>query len=139
MTGLALAFALRIAPAGKERPRVTKHGTFMPHAYEAWRSAFRWMVRSQIPPSVLPRLPLISRLYLAATFTVPGGSMNPDLDNALGAILDAIQVPPVRTDKQGRKRGGGWGLMVNDSQIKRLAGVVEDGPTGIRFNIVEIA
>lgn len=139
VAGLSLSFTLRIAPAGKERPRVTKFGTFMPKKYEAWRGAVRWMVRSQIPTDALPRLPLISRLYLCATFTVPGGSMKPDLDNALGAILDAIQVPPVRTDKQGRPRGGGWGLIVNDSQVKRLAGCVEDGPTGIRFNIVEIA
>lgn len=128
MTGLSLAFRLRLAPAGKERPRVTKFGTFMPHAYEAWRKACRWMVRSQVPPAILPRLPLISRLYLAATFTVPGGSMKPDLDNALGAILDAIQVPPK----------GGWGLIANDSQIKRLAGSVEDGPTFITFNLIEL-
>jgi Holliday junction resolvase RusA-like endonuclease len=124
-----LVFHLPIAPAGKERPRVTRFGTFMPKAYEAWRELVRWQVRSQVPSGALTQLPLTCRLVFAATFSVPKGDMRPDLDNAIGALFDAIQVPPK----------GGWGLIANDKQIKRISAEVVSGPTCINFTISEIA
>ena len=130
MSPLVLTFSLRVKPAGKERPRVTKRGTtYMPKEYEVWRSMVAWMVRSQVPAAILPRLPLTSRLAFACTVSVPRGDMRPDLDNLVGAVWDSIQVPTK----------GGWGLILNDKQFKRLIAEVIDGPTCIRFTISEIA
>lgn len=123
MTPLRLAFALRFKPMGKERPRVTKFGTFMPKAYEAWRAMVRWQVRSQVPADLAGLLPLTDRLRFSATFSAVHGAMGPDLDNAIGALWDAIQVPPK----------GGWGLIANDRQIRRVDAEVVAGPSGIRF------
>lgn len=126
---ISLAFVLRMQPAGKERPRVVKGHAFMPKAYEAWREMVRWQVRSQVPAGILPLLPLTCRLAFAATVSVPRGEMRPDLDNFVGAVWDSIQVPPK----------GGWGLIANDKQIKRLAAEVVAGPTCITFTLSEIA
>lgn len=140
-TPLILTFVLRVKPAGKERPEVTKYGTFMPKEYEAWRSTVRWMVRSQVPVASLSRLPLTGRLAFSACFSVPRGEMKPDIDNAIGALFDAIQVPPRRMSK-GKvpvMKGGGWGLIANDKQIKLLQRVeVVTGPTRITFTVSEI-
>jgi Holliday junction resolvase RusA-like endonuclease len=141
MTLLRLSFALRVTPAGKERPRVTRFGTFMPKAYEAWREMVRWQVRSQVPAWALPRLPMLGRVCFSAIFLSPHGEMKPDLDNAIGALWDAIQVPPRRMSK-GKvpvMKGGGWGLILNDKQIKRIeATEVQVGPSRIAFTISEI-
>lgn len=140
MTGLSLTFSLRVKPMGKARPIVTKYGTYMPKDYEAWRSTVRWMVRSQVPVAALSRLPLTGRLAFNCTASVPRGEMKPDIDNFAGALLDAIQVPPRRMSK-GKvpvMKGGGWGIMANDKQVKRLFAEVVDGPTCIRFTIMEI-
>lgn len=141
MTPIVLTFAMRMYPAGKERPRVTKFGVFMPKAYEAWREMVRWQVRSQVPAALLPVVPILGRLAFSARFSVPRGEMKPDIDNAIGALWDAIQVPPRRMSK-GKvpvMKGGGWGLIVNDSQFKRieLAEVVA-GPPRITFTVSEI-
>jgi Holliday junction resolvase RusA-like endonuclease len=125
---MSLTFSLRVKPAGKERPRVTRFGTFMPKAYEAWRELVRWQVRSQVPPAVLPRLPLTCRLAFSCFVSTPHGEMRPDLDNFAGALWDAIQVPAK----------GGWGLIANDKQIKRMAAEVVAGPTQITFTVSEI-
>jgi hypothetical protein len=123
---------------GKARPRVTKFGTFMPKEYEAWREIVRWQVRSQIPTDVLHLLPLTGRLSWSATYSVPKGKMGPDGDNADGALWDAIQTPPIRRSKNGKIRGGGWGLIANDKQFKRWGGSIVSGPSFIRFTIEEI-
>ncbi len=143
MIRLSLSFDLRMQPAGKERPRVVKGHAFMPPAYEAWRQLFRWQVRSQVPASALLRVPLFGRLRFSATFSAPLGEMRPDLDNAIGAIWDAIQVPPRRLVKRKGKppvlKGGGWGLILNDKQIKSIRDTeIVAGPTGIRFTIEEL-
>ena len=127
---ISLTFVLRVKPAGKERPRVTRFGTFMPKAYEAWRELVRWQVRSQVPAAVLSRLPLTCRLAWTATYAVPLGDMKPDGDNAMGALWDAIQVPA---------RKGGWGLIANDKQFKRWGpDEIVAGPTRITFTVSEI-
>lgn len=125
---MILRFALPIAPAGKERPRVTKFGTFMPKAYNVWRDKVRFLIRSKIPAEIADRLPLVSRLSWSVTYSVPSGDMKPDGDNADGALWDAIQVP----------KKGGWGLIANDKQFKKWAGEVIAGPTCIRFQIEEL-
>jgi Holliday junction resolvase RusA-like endonuclease len=136
---LSLTFVLRVKPRGKERPRVTAHGTFMPKAYKAWQQIVRWQVRSQIPAHILPLLPLTGRLAWHCFYSVPHGEMGPDGDNADGSLWDAIQVPPTRRDKKtGQLRGGGWGLIANDKQFKRWGGEIVAGPTCITFTVSEI-
>jgi Holliday junction resolvase RusA-like endonuclease len=129
MSGVRLTFNLPgIAPAGKERPRVTKHGTFMPPAYKAWQELIRWQVRAQVPAAILGRLPLAGLLAWRSVYSAPLGTIRPDGDNADGALWDAIQVP----------KKGGWGLIRNDKQFKRWGGEVIVGPTAIHFMIEEL-
>jgi Holliday junction resolvase RusA-like endonuclease len=120
-----ITFNIPIAPKGKERPRVTRHGTFMPKAYEAWRAFVRWHVRSQVPNHLLPLLPLTGLLTWEAVYSVPKGFMRPDGDNADGAMWDAIQVP----------QKGGWGLIADDKQFRKWSAQVIAGPTRITFTL----
>lgn len=138
---ISLTFVLRVKPTGKARPIVTKFGTHMPKEYDAWRDLVRWQVRSQVPTHALARMPLTGRLSFGLVASTPHGEMAPDLDNLIGAVFDAIQVPPRRMSK-GKvpvMKGGGWGLIANDKQIKRLAAEVVTGPTRITFTVSEIA
>jgi Holliday junction resolvase RusA-like endonuclease len=122
-----LSFSLPILAMGKERPRVTKFGTFMPKPYEVWRDRVRWLVRSQVPAACAAALPLVGFMRCRCWFSVPRGVIRCDLDNAAGALFDAIQVP----------QKGGWGLLADDRQIRALAAYVVAGPTQIRFEIEE--
>lgn len=117
-----------IEPAGKARPRVTRNGTFMPPEYKAWQELVRWQVRAQIAPALLPRLPLSGRLAFDCVVFAPLGVIRPDIDNFVGAIFDSIQIPTK----------GGWGLIANDKQIKRMSARIEVGPTAIHFQIEEL-
>jgi Holliday junction resolvase RusA-like endonuclease len=129
MSGIRLTFNLPgIAPAGKARPRVTRHGTFMPPEYKAWQELIRWQVRAQVPAAILGRLPLTGRLAFECVVCGPRGVIRPDIDNFVGAIFDSVQIPTK----------GGWGLIANDRQIKRLSVRIEEGPTAIHFMIEEL-
>jgi Holliday junction resolvase RusA-like endonuclease len=115
-------------PIGKARPRVTKRGTFMPKAYDLWRSMFNMHVRNQVHSSLLHLLPLTGHLSFYCEFSSPTGNIRPDLDNAIGAIWDAIQVP----------KKGGLGLIQDDNQIVLIAARIVQGPAMIIFEIEEI-
>lgn len=80
-----LRLSVPLKPAGKARPRVTENGTFMPPAYRAWKRAFvAWCV-----DNVKARV--VGPYALKVVFRTPNGRMRPDLDNAAGAVLDALQ------------------------------------------------
>lgn len=124
---LSLTYRLRLSPMAKERPRVTRNGTFMPKAYNAWRDLVRAYCRQQTPTTALARLPLTSRVEFSMVICVPKGDMKPDGDNAMGAIWDAIQATK-----------GKWGIIADDRLIKKWAGAVVTGPTAIHFTITEM-
>jgi Holliday junction resolvase RusA-like endonuclease len=50
------------------------------------------------------------------------------MDNAIGAIWDAIQVP----------KKGGWGLIQDDRQFVLIVARIVQGPAMITFEIEEI-
>ena len=122
---MILKFAIPMKPIGKARPRVTKHGTFMPKAYDLWRNMFKLHVRNQVHSSLLHLLPLTGRLSFSCVFQSPTGNIRPDLDNAIGACFDAIQVP----------KKGGWGLIQDDKQFALIVTRIVQGPTMIAFEI----
>ena len=125
---MILKFAIPMKPIGKARPRVTKRGTFMPKSYDLWRNMFKLHVRDQVHSSLLHLLPLTGRLSFSCEFSSPTGNIRPDLDNAIGAIWDAIQVP----------KKGGWGLIQDDKQFALIVTRIVQGPTMITFEIEEI-
>ena len=125
---MILKFAIPMKPIGKARPRVTKRGTFMPKAYDLWRSMFKLHVRNQVHSSLLHLLPLTGRLSFSCEFSSTTGNIRPDLDNAIGAIWDAIQVP----------KKGGWGLIQDDRQFVLIVARIVQGPAMITFEIEEI-
>lgn len=78
--------SIPLEPKGKARPRVTKRGTYMPGDYQQWRHDFAALVLT----NRLPRCPL-GRFAIGLTVGTPKGTMRPDLDNVLAAVLDALQ------------------------------------------------
>ena len=125
---MILKFAIPMKSIGKARPRVTKRGTFMPKAYDLWRNMFKLHVRNQVHSSLLHLLPPTGRLSFSCEFSSPTGNIMPDLDNAIGAVWDAIQVP----------KKGGWGLIQDDRQFVLIVARIVQGPTIINFEIEEI-
>jgi Holliday junction resolvase RusA-like endonuclease len=122
-----ITIPLQIAPTGKARPRVTKRGTFMPREYKQWISAVRFMARPYAIRHGITE-PLRCSLSMAVEFSAPSGDLRCDGDNGIGAIMDALQVPPK----------GGWGLFVNDRQIKAGSWRIVTGPTLIIVMVEEI-
>lgn len=95
-----------LAPAAKARPRVTSKGTYMPRAYQEWRQEFRWALIGQ------DRRPIAGLFAVRVVFTTPRGTMRPDLDNALAAVLDALQDD---------------GAIANDRNCRKLSAEVVKG------------
>lgn len=125
---MIMKFCIPMKAMGKARPRVTKKCTFMPKAYDLWRSQFKLHVRNQVHSSLIHLLPLTGRLSFTCEFSTPTGCIRPDLDNSLGACWDAIQVP----------KKGGWGLIQDDKQFFVCVARIVKGPTKITFEIEEL-
>jgi Holliday junction resolvase RusA-like endonuclease len=114
-----LFLVVPLAPQAKARPRVTRNGTYMPKAYQAWRSEFVGWVNSQQWAEVKGLFAVEFR------FITKSGAMRPDLDNAAGACLDALQDA---------------GVIDNDSACRRLVAEVAKGKGyRIEIEITEVA
>ncbi len=112
---------LPIEPMAKARPRVTRHGTYMPRPYQAWRGRFVHLVQQT---HGLPA-PIADTFALKLTIVTKSGSMRPDLDNVAGAVLDALQDARV---------------IANDRKCRVLeACVVKGKDVGIQIEVEEIA
>lgn len=81
-----------IKAMGKARPRVTRHGTFMPKEYEEWKADFRRMFGSvdaaglvRLEIAVWRKLPKRTK-HRESDWCMAG----PDADNIAGAIMDAL-------------------------------------------------
>lgn len=79
-----MILTLALPMQGKARPRVTRHGTFMPLAYRQWQQSAQLELRSQWGD----RLPLEAVAQIAIRFRCRSGRT--DLDNAIGSVLDAL-------------------------------------------------
>jgi len=126
-------FKLRIKPMGKERPRVTRNGTFMPKKYEAWREQVRWLIRAQCTPAMLALTPLTGLLGTHLSIHSPH-KVTPDGDNAEGAIWDAVQQQPKKKGQASK----GWGLIADDKQFKKWGGSIQEGESMIYFSVWEL-
>lgn len=76
-----------LPPKAKARPRVTRRGTYMPADYQAWRAEFTGYAHEQLRKQG----GLSGKFAIGLTIITPSGTMRPDLDNVLGAVLDALQ------------------------------------------------
>lgn len=92
-------------PMAKARPRFGQGYVHMPKPYVDWKYAFaaraKWQYNGE---------PLEGRLSVDVVFATQTGSMRPDLDNAFGAVADALQEA---------------GVIGNDRQIVGLSCHVE--------------
>ena len=100
---------MRVVP--KARPRVTKNGTFMPKGYMAWKKEFV----TQLKALRVPANKYAGNVALEVIFDtdemwvqlVPINDKKPkhlkriDIDNAIGAVMDALQdAQIIEDDKQ---------------------------------------
>ena len=101
-----LMLVLSLAPQAKARPRVTSKGTYMPRAYQTWRKDFV-AACNEVEWS-----PVVGPFAIGIKFVTKTGSMRPDLDNAVGACLDALQDA---------------GVIENDRDCKKLSAEMVKG------------
>ena len=82
---LTLAFP-DFKPMAKARPRFGQGYVHMPKPYVDWKYAFaaraKWQYNGE---------PIVGLLSVDVVFKTQTGSMRPDLDNAFGAVADALQ------------------------------------------------
>jgi len=100
---------ISVAPFAKARPRATRGpGVYMPRSYVASKRAAviemrkAWGDRRTIMETVSVTILLITA----------SGNMRPDIDNAAGGVLDAMQDA---------------GILGNDKQVRRLTATVLRG------------
>jgi Holliday junction resolvase RusA-like endonuclease len=79
--------------------------------FRQWRHEFVLMTRSQTGTG--RREPITEPIAVAVTYRTATGNMRPDVDNAAGAVLDALQDA---------------GIIANDSQVRRLLVEVVKAP-----------
>jgi len=102
-----LSFAVPMRCATKSRPRVTSKGTYMPKAYQQWKSDFSIYARA-VHLRMFPGDVSVS--IIAQFKQVPRG----DADNYAGAVLDALNGITWADDKQ-----------VKDLRIQVVRGAVD--------------
>lgn len=121
-----MTFWLRMRPAGKARPRVTAKSTYMPKAYQAWRRQAESLIGLSLRDWAEEHLDTWRALRngsdcsLSIVIETPTGRMRPDIDNAVGAIMDALQ---------------GAGVLANDRQVRRLSAEIRRGETLISIGL----
>jgi Holliday junction resolvase RusA-like endonuclease len=119
-------FTVPFKPAGKERPRFANGRTYMPPKYVKWKTDFfRHCIRLDQPHR---RIHLTGNLIFTVVFKSKTGKIRPDLDNAVGSILDSIQ-----------DEGGRLGLISNDRQIVEIhASIAKSSRDEIVFHLQEV-
>lgn len=82
-----ITFSLSGPVVPKARPRVTRHGTFMPHRYQPWKALAVEALFDQARAQMLD-IPITSA---AIQITLLGKHpRRGDLDNISGSVLDAL-------------------------------------------------
>ncbi len=108
---------------GKARPRVTRHGTYMPSEYKQWLHTFKGWVRSQYTEA-----PITTRVSVSVTFLSPTGNMRSDTDNAYASVLDAMNGVVYKDDRQVKsgaftlQKSNVWQILVTVSDHKAANG-----------------
>lgn len=101
-------FFAGLEPMAKARPRVTRRGTYMPKPYQQWRQRF-------CAACYKPEQPIAGRLSVVVQVYTKSGKMRPDLDNVVGAVLDALQDA---------------GVMANDRSVSAIHATLEQDKHG---------
>ncbi len=108
---------LPIEPCAKERPRVTRNGTYMSKRYTDWRKRFVFLTRS----CANGIFPVPGPLSISVLVCTASGKMRPDLDNVGAACLDALQDA---------------GVIANDRDAVRLSFILaKDKKPGIDITV----
>lgn len=89
-------YTIPLKPMPKKRPRAAKGRMFMPHDYQKWKSDLRDHISGQSPEVISGNFVIEVKLLFP---TRPRG----DLDNILGAVLDAIQPPRAKGDVRAQR------------------------------------
>lgn len=126
--GEMIRFAAPVPPCAKPRPRFTSLGrnrfrgarAYMPAAYRLWQAAFRRCV---------PRGTIEGPCRVVIVFGTRSGRMKPDLDNAAGAVLDALQPDTIPNDRDvvelvarlARTASPSIGVLVEATEVACLA------------------
>lgn len=88
---------IELEPFGKERPRVTKHGVFMPPEYTAKKQALQWMFPRFDAPDLV-RMTVIAVRPMPSSWSKKKrekmygrhAKPKPDTDNIAGAVMDSL-------------------------------------------------
>lgn len=73
---------------GKARPRVTKHGTYMPASYREWQATFKEAIAPQVSSLGLTKIDWPYRFYVVAYGKVDRSADM--IDNIPGTMADAL-------------------------------------------------
>lgn len=113
---------LPLAPKAKARPRAAGRFIYMPRDYQEWRKSFvaLWRTSKAAPKG------MEGHLRLDVQWATKTGNMQPDCDNAYGAICDALQDA---------------GAYANDKQVKAgsfaLVQATDEQPAGHYITITK--
>lgn len=121
---MSALISIPIDPKGKARPRVVRRKgkvmTFMPTDYVSWKKKMAVLL---LPFKKEHDLPMMGELSVDTSFCTKTGNTHSDLDNAHGAVLDALQ-------------DAGW--IANDKQVKRGSYSISKGQTMLALTIERI-
>ena len=99
-------FVIEGKPAGKARPRFGGYRVHMPKRYVEWRSRVERIMRWRWHGSDTGTREAIDvPVEVEVVIRTKSGNMKPDIDNAAGAYLDALQAA---------------GVIANDGLVRRL-------------------
>lgn len=108
-------FVLQGAIVPKARPRVTRNGTFLPIAYSQWKSAAIVQLQRQAGDRAL----LLTEAEIGVSLSGKH-SRRGDLDNTIGAILDAlVQAKILKDDSMMHLTGASIRLFWNKNQAPK--------------------
>ena len=120
---MTVCLSIPMPPMGKERPRVTRKGTYMPDRYVAWKNEFVIRAKSQTAGQSYFDT-IAGPVRISTIFYTRTGNCRSDCDNAHAACLDALQ------DAR---------IIANDRQVKAGAYAITQGmPERIEVTIEEI-
>lgn len=111
---LTATFTVTGKPIGKQRPRVTRHGTYTPKETKDYEKAVQWAYMMQCQGAMFPDVSLM--VTIDAYFPIPKSAskkkhermrdglirpkVKPDADNVAKAICDALNGQAYHDDAQ---------------------------------------
>lgn len=95
---------LDVKPFGKQRARVTRHGSFTPKQTVHAESEIRWLLKKANPPKFEGPLYMFVKAYFLRPKSAPKSrvypSVKPDIDNVVKLVKDAAESILYENDSQ---------------------------------------